>query len=364
MTVNPRPALAAVRPYHPGKPIEEVQRELGLARVIKLASNENPLGPSPAAIAALREATGELWLYPEATSYRLRQALAAHLDLPADHIIVGNGSDEILLLLMRAYVDAGDEVVIPAPTFPMYEIGARVAGATVVEVPLRDWTIDLDAVAAAMTPRTRLVALCLPNNPTGTSVPAAALERFLAAVRPGVLIVLDQAYHEYVQNPSHPDGVEHVRAGRDVLVLRTFSKIYGLAGLRVGYGIARPEILTPLWTVREPFSVNLAAQEAARAALGDSRHVQVSRESNERGKRQLYRGFDRLGVRYVPTDANFILADTGRPAAEVFDGLLRRGIIVRALAGQGLTTHVRVTIGTEEQNEAFLAALAHVLGRA
>lgn len=359
--IQQRQVIGSLKPYIPGKPIEEVKRELGLTDVIKLASNENPLGPSPMAVRAAAEAAARVHLYPEATAPELRQALARRVGLPEDHIIVGNGSDEIMTLLGRTYIDSGDEVVIQKPSFATYEHATRITGGIPVFVPLRDWRPDLEAMLARINPATKMVFICTPNNPTGPTVPRAELERFLARIPDGVLVILDEAYREYVDDPEYPDTVEYLRKGYPVVVLRTFSKIYGLAGLRVGYGLGDPEVLRPLFTVREPFTVNLVAQAAALAALQDEDHVTRSYENNVRGKEYLYGEFRRLGLTFVPTQANFILLNLGRPGRPVFEALQRNGVIVRPGEFFGLPEHIRVTIGTPEENRRFIEALEDVL---
>ncbi|MGO0122427.1 histidinol-phosphate transaminase [Desulfothermobacter acidiphilus] len=358
MAVRVRPELEGVEIYRPGKPIEEVRRELGLEEVIKLASNENPLGPSPRALAAL-EGLDHWHLYPEGSSYELRQALARRLGVDPDNIIVGCGSSEVIQMLSLALLAPGDEVIIPVPTFPRYEPLARLMGASPVRVPLRDYRIDVEAVARALTPRTKMVYLCNPNNPTGTIITREEVEWFLERAGDDVLTVLDEAYCEYVTDPRYPNGIDLLHRGRNVVILRTFAKIYGLAGLRIGYGVADTALIAELHRVREPFNVSSAAQIAALAALDDEEFVQRSRQTNEAGKLLLYRELEQRGLAYVPTEANFLLFDAGRDEREVFQQMLRQGVIIRG--GVGYPTHLRVTIGTQEQNQRFLEALDKVL---
>ncbi|MBO8141572.1 MAG: histidinol-phosphate transaminase [Firmicutes bacterium] len=359
----PRPATACIEPYVPGKSAEEARQELGLASVIKLASNENPLGPSPHALKALAGCLHELHRYPDGRAAALRKALSEKYGLPADHFLVANGSDGILKLLAEAYLEPGDEVVVGQPSFSQYSFAARLMGAREVVVPLVDMRHDLPAMAAAIGPRTKIVFLCNPHNPTGTVVSRDEVERFLEQVPPHVLVVLDEAYAEYVEDPGAANGMAWVeQSDRSVVVVRTFSKIYGLAGLRVGYAAASPNIIETLSRVQEPFQVNALAQVAAAAALRDQEHVERSRRINQEGKQYFYRRLRELGLEYVPTEANFVLIDTGQDSRDVFEQLLRRGVIVRPGAPFGLTRHVRVTIGTEEQNQRFFAALEEVLG--
>jgi len=357
MALRIHPDIASLSPYVPGKPIEELQRELGLARVIKLASNENPLGPSPKALAALVGGHDSLHRYPDGGAYRLRQALADRWKVSLDHIILGNGSDEILGLLARTFLAPGDEAVMADQTFVIYKMEVTAAHGKAVIVPLVNWTHDLDGMAKAITPKTRLVFLCNPNNPTGTMVAADAVARFMAQVPENVIVVFDEAYLEYVRDPHFPDSLQYVTQGRNAIVLRTFSKIYGLAGLRIGYGITTPEITNGLNRVRPPFNANTLAQRAALAALGDDEHVAKSRAVNAAGMQQLECGLRALGFAAIPSQANFVYFDVKRDGRRVFDALLREGVIVRHIEG----TMLRVTIGQPDENQAFLDALMKVL---
>ncbi len=357
MTLRIHPDIASLSPYVPGKPIEELQRELGLARVIKLASNENPLGPSPKALAALIGGHDSLHRYPDGGAYRLRQALADRWKVSLDHIILGNGSDEVLGLLARTFLAPGDEAVMADQTFVIYKMEVTAAHGKAVIVPLVNWTHDLDGMAKAITSKTRLVFLCNPNNPTGTMVAAEAIARFMAKVPEDVIVVFDEAYLEYVRDPHFPDSLQYVMQGRNAVVLRTFSKIYGLAGLRIGYGIATPEITNCLNRVRPPFNANTLAQRAALAALGDDEHVAKSRAVNAAGMQQLEGGLRALGFAAIPSQANFVYFDVKRDGRGVFDALLREGVIVRHIEG----TMLRVTIGQPDENDAFLTSLKKVL---
>ena len=348
-------------PYSPGKPVEEVKRELGLTDVIKLASNENALGPSPLAIQAIRAVADRVHAYPEGSCHMLRAALADRLDVPASCLTFGNGSDDVIHNLGLAYLLPGDEVIQASPTFSQYATAAALNQAECLSVPTINWVHDLRAMAERITSRTRIIFIANPNNPTGTMVARSEVDRFLERVPDRALVVFDEAYREYVERPDYPDSVSYVRAGHNVVVLRTFSKIYGLAGLRVGYGIARPEIVESIERVREPFNVNLVAQAAAVAALDDDAHVRRSRETNRAGLAALGDGLARMGLSCAPSEANFLWVDVGRPCRQVFEALLRRGIIVRTGDVFGAPTHLRVTTGTAEQNERFLAALEEVL---
>lgn len=357
MALNVHPDIASLSPYVPGKPIEELQRELGLTRVIKLASNENPLGSSPKALTALHEGNSALHRYPDGGAFRLREALANHWKVTLDHVILGNGSDEILGLLARTFLAPGDEAVMADQTFVIYKMEVTAAHGKPVVVPLKQWRHDLQAMAAAVTDRTKLLFLCNPNNPTGTMVTAEEVELLLSRVPPHVVLVFDEAYFEYVRSQQFPDSMAYVRQGRNVIVLRTFSKIYGLAGLRIGYGVATAEIISFLNRVRPPFNANSLAQRTALAALGDEEHVARSRTVNEAGMRQMVNGLYSLGFTPIPSEANFVFVDVGRDGRAVFEALLREGIIIRHIEG----AMVRVTIGLEEENREFLAALKRVI---
>ncbi|MEO6245386.1 MAG: histidinol-phosphate transaminase [Opitutaceae bacterium] len=342
--------------YEPGKPIEYVARELGLdpAGIIKLASNENPFGPSPLALAAAKRALEHGELYPDGGCFELRQKLAARHGLGAEQFVVGNGSNEIIELLGHVFVGAGDEVVMGAPAFVVYKLVTLLFGAKAVEVPLREWRHDLAAIAAAITPRTKLVYVCSPNNPTGTANTEAELMAFVRALPDHVIAVLDEAYAEYVENP--PDLRPLIAEGRKVVCLRTFSKIYGLASLRVGYGYGSGELCALLNRVRQPFNVNAIAQAAAVAALDDAAFAERCARENRAGLRQLEEGCRMLGLEFVPSVANFMLIRVG-DGLRVFDALQRRGLIVRPVKSYGLPEWVRVTVGSRPQNERFLREL-------
>jgi histidinol-phosphate aminotransferase len=358
-----RRATRELIPYEPGKPVEEVQRELGLDRVVKLASNEGPFGPFPAALEAMERATLELNRYPDGGAWALRSALADRHGVALEEVAVGAGADGVIDCLCQAVLEEGDEVVFGWPSFPSYAIGAVKCGAIPVRVPLREQRYDLDALLAAVTPRTKLVYVCLPNNPTGTTNSRAELDAYFARVPGHVLTVLDQAYYEYVADPDYPDGIaEYFQAGHNVIVLRTFSKIYGLAGLRVGYGVGAAEIAVELAKVRRAFDVGATAQAAAVVSLADAAELERRRRANAAGRAQLEgilraRGLEPAG----PAVGNFLYVETGGDARVLFDELLRQGVIVRPLAGFGAPEAIRVTVGTAEENELFGAALGQVL---
>jgi histidinol-phosphate aminotransferase len=360
MGLEVHPDIQSLSPYVPGKPVEELQRALGLTRVIKLASNENPLGPSPKAMVALSGAQATLHRYPDGGGTQLRQAIADRWKVADDQIILGNGSDEILGLLARTFLAPGDEAIMADHTFVIYKMEVTAVHGKPVVVPLVNWTHDLESMARAITPRTKLLFLCNPNNPTGTMVSTEAVDRFMARVPEDVIVVFDEAYFEYVRNPGFPDAMAYVKQGRNAIVLRTFSKIYGLAGLRIGYGVSTAEIVGFLNRVRPPFNANSLAQKAALAALGDDEHVAKSRTVNAAGMEQLEQGLRALGMTPIPSETNFLYFDAKRDGRSVFDALLREGIIVRHIVG----TMIRVTIGLSDENAAFLQAFKKVLAGA
>ena len=354
-----RAALGGIVPYEPGKPVEEVQRELGLERVVKLASNEGPFGPFPAALEALERSVRELNRYPDGGAYALRSALADLHDVRFEEIAIGSGADGLVDALSQAVLDPGDGVVLGWPSFPSYAIYATKLGADVRRIPLREHRYDLEAMAGAVDERTKLVYVCHPNNPTGTMNTRAELDRFLDDLPDHVLTVLDQAYFEYVEDPEYPDGVaEYFRAGRRIAVLRTFSKIYGLAGLRVGYAVAPAELVTALSKTRRAFDITSPAQAAALASLDGGEEIERRRRLNASGLAELERalranGFDPPG----PVVGNFLYAEVGDDARPLFEELLRLGVIVRPLHGFGAPGAIRVTVGTPEENAIFAEAL-------
>jgi len=358
-----RSCLDKIKPYVPGKPVEEVERELGLKNVIKMASNENPLGPSLRAVEAMRSNLKKMHIYPDGNCYYLKEALAAKLDLKTDQLIFGNGSDEILSFLTLDYINQGDEAVMVKPSFSEYDFAMRLMGGTPRQVPLvgPDFSYDFEAILEAVNEKTRLVFICSPNNPTGSIVKKKDLDSFIERLPDNVLLVLDQAYIEYVDNEDHPTGLDYVEQGMPVILLRTFSKIYGLAGLRIGYGIAPAEIIGELNRVREPFNVNAMAQVAALGALKDNYHLERSRKLVGESRKQFVEGLSEMGLKPVPDQANFCFIDLKVDSREVFKAMLQKGVIVRTGDIFGFPTYIRVTYGTEEQNKRFLAALKEVL---
>lgn len=347
-------------PYEPGKPIEEVEREYGIANSIKLASNENPLGPSPKALAAIRAKLDELNLYPDGDCFYLKSGLAKKLGVAPEQLIFGNGSNEIIELAVRAFLRPGDLAVMARQAFVVYQLIVQAVGGKGVQVPLREYTHDLAAIAAAVTAETKIVFLANPNNPTGTIYRRAEWEAFLAKIPQDVLLIVDEAYFEYVQDAGYPDSLKYQSDSRPMLTLRTFSKLYGLAGLRVGYGVGPREIIAMLQRVRQPFNVNAPAQWAALAALDDADHVQRSLAVNREGLEFLGGEFKKLNLEFVPSHGNFVLVRVGK-GQEVFKQLLSQGVIVRPMGGYQFPEHVRVTVGTMDENRKFIAALQKVI---
>lgn len=357
------PSIERIRPYQPGTPIEEVARRLGVRappEIIKLASNENPLGPSPLALEAARAELGKVHRYPESEAPLLRNALARHLGVSADEIVVGNGSNELLELLVRTFCSGDQRVIFAEPSFVVYRLACLAHGVPFTEVALDDYTHDLPAMARAVSPGTRLVFIANPNNPTGTHVGREALRSFLEAVPSDVMVVLDEAYAEYADAPDYPDGLEFRQRYPNTIVVRTFSKIYGLAGLRLGYAVMPRELAGYVHRVRAPFNVNSIAQAAGVAALRDSEHVERSRTLNLTEKVFMQERLETLGLRVVPSQANFVLVNVARPAAAVYEALLTQGVIVRAVPP--LPSMLRISLGTRPENERCLVALQAVLG--
>jgi len=353
-------AVQTLEPYQAGKPIEELTRELGITDVIKLASNENPRGPGAGVRAALDRASAQLSRYPDGSGYRLKRVLAGRLGVEPAMITLGNGSNDVLELIARIALSPGAEAIVAAHAFVVYPLAVIAHGGTLVTVPARAWGADLEGMAAAVTSATRLIFLANPNNPTGTWVTKAQLTGFLDRLPAHVLVVLDEAYFEYLTHPDYPDGVQLLRRYPNLVVTRTFSKVYGLAALRVGYSVSSPAIADVLNRVRQPFNVSSVGLECAEAAVADEEYVRSSRRLNEEGMAQLVKGLDQLGIGYIPSGGNFLCVDLGRPARPTYEALLRQGVIVRPIAGYGMPDHLRVTVGLPQENARFLDALAQV----
>jgi histidinol-phosphate aminotransferase len=356
------PALEGLGVYQPGRPIEEVARELGLPAddIIKLASNENPLGPSPAALAAMEKTLKSLHLYPDGNAFYLKRALAARLALDPRQVIFGNGSNEIIEFIGHALLSPGDEVVVSQYCFAVYPIITHLFGGRLVTVPARNFGHDLTAMRKALTPRTRVIFVASPNNPTGTVVPPTELAEFIDAVPPEILIAIDEAYVEFLDKPA--DLLPRLRSGQqtNLLLMRTFSKIYGLAGLRLGYGLGHAELIAALEKIRQPFNTNALVQAGAIAALGDTEHVQRTRQNNAAGLRFYEEGFRRLKLEWIPSSANFILVRVG-DGSRICHALQESGVIVRPMAGYALPEWIRISVGTPSENQRCLAALQRVL---
>jgi histidinol-phosphate aminotransferase len=354
--------ILGIAPYEPGKPIEELERELGIAPPIKLASNENPLAPSDRVQRAIIAGLDSLNRYPDGSGFYLRQALAKRHGVGQDQVLLGNGSNELIELLVRTFLKPGDEAVVPHPSFVVYPMIVQAAGGIRVMVMLKDHRLDLDAMARAITPLTKMVFIANPNNPTATIVTADEVEHFMARVPPRTIVVFDEAYTEFAQGRDFPDTLAYVKEGRKVVVLRTFSKAASLAGLRVGYAVAEADAVALMNRIRQPFNVNSLAQVAALAALDDEAHVLECVRMIEAGRHFLYDEFKRLGLAYVASRANFILVDVGRSASDIYQKLLHEGVIVRPLTPFGMETALRITVGTPEENRKLVKALRRVLG--
>ncbi len=351
--------IRTIQPYVPGKPIEEVERELGISAV-KLASNENPLGPSPLALEAACRFLKQTHRYPIGDGYYLRQKLAQTLNVSMDEIIVGSGSTELIELAARTFLTPGDEAVTAAQSFVMYTLAVQEVNGRIIYAPLKNCTYDLEAILGAVSPRTKLIYVANPNNPTGTMFTCTELDDLLEKLPPDVIVVLDEAYFEYVQAPGYSHSLDYIRDKRSVLVLRTFSKVYGMAGMRVGYGLAHSDLIRCLNQVRSPFNTSSVAQVAAQAALDDQVHVRRSIESNRDGYEFLIGQLTLLGVKFIPSVTNFILVDTGRDCMIDFRLLMQKGVIVRPMKGNGFLTAFRLTIGIREENEKFIKALKEI----
>jgi histidinol-phosphate aminotransferase len=360
MSVIPRKAVLNIKPYQPGKPIEEVKREMGLADVIKMASNENSLGPSPKAVSAIKKYAGNINRYPEGGCFYLRSAIARRLKIKPEQLIFGNGSDELIELTLKAFVNEGDEVIVAKPTFLMYEVASTAYGAKIKVVPMRYFKYDLKAMKDAVSKNTKVVFIANPDNPNGTYVAKYELEDFLKGLPSETIVFLDEAYSEFVEERDYPNGLDYM-GKNNIIVARTFSKVYGLAGLRVGYGISSPEIIKYMEAVRDPFNVNSLAQIGAIAALKDKEFLSKSKKTVRDGKKFLYSELKAMGVRYVPSVTNFILIEFGSKSGEVAEKLLKKGVIVRNMKAWGMENFIRVTVGKEAENRRFIKELKKII---
>ena len=356
-----RKGILDLKPYAPGKPIEEVKKELGLKEVVKLASNETSIGPSLLAIEAIKKEIENINLYPEATSRILREKLAYRLKINKEMIIVGNGADDVIDLVGMAFINEGDEVITGGITFPAYENAVKIMGGKLISVKLKKFTYDVEGIVQRINERTKIIFICNPNNPTGTIVTKEEVNNFIKNVPKDVVVVFDEAYYDYVEDKNYPNSVSHALEERNVIVLRTFSKIAGIAGVRVGYGIAKQELVSYLRRVVNPFTTNRLAQVAALASLDDEEHYRKVLRSNQEGKKYLYKELKELGLFYIPTEANFIFIDLKTNANVIFEKLLKKGVIIRPGKTWGCPNFIRVTIGTAYENKRFIKALKEVL---
>ena len=354
--------IAGLVPYPPGKPLEELEREYGITGSIKLASNENPLGPSPKAIAAMSATLGGLHRYPDGSGYYLRKRLSEKFGLPFDGIVLGNGSNEIIELAIRTFLLPEDEVVLPAPSFLVYKLAVQTMGGKTVPVPLANFTIDLARTIESISSRTKIIFINNPNNPTGTIIRKADFDSFLEAIPPHIIVVLDEAYIEFVKDDDTPRGFDYIhRPGPYVIVARTFSKAHGLAGLRIGYGVMEPALAEYLHRVRQPFNTGTLSQVAALAALDDEEFLHKTQTTVAEGLVYLYREIERLGLNCVPTQANFFLIEVPADAKLIYEAMLRQGVIVRPMNSYGMARYIRINAGLQEENERFIRALRHTL---
>jgi histidinol-phosphate aminotransferase len=360
--IRHRKSLDQIKPYTPGKPLWEVQKELGLTKVIKLASNENPLGPSPKALQVISNILSGLNRYPDAHAIDLKNVIASQLSLSTDQLIITNGADELITLISETFLEAEDEIIVPSPSFSEYDLGAHLMGANVVSVPLdHKYQFNVDGILSAVTDHTKLVYICSPNNPTGTYIPKSKVEKLLDLLPKHILVVFDSAYSHFATKEDYTDGLEFVCSGYPMIVLQTFSKIYGLAGLRVGFGAAPESIIKSILRVKEPFNVNSLAQAAAAAAITDQVHVEHSKRVNTEGREQLYKALSEFGLQYAESMSNFILVEFGSRAKQVYEELLKQGLIVRYGDTWGMPQHIRISIGTYKENLVLIEVLRLIL---
>jgi histidinol-phosphate aminotransferase len=361
--IKPNDYVRELIPYVPGKPVEELERELGIRDAIKIASNENPLGPSPLALSAVKEVLGQLHRYPDGDAFYLKRKFAKRLGIKPENLILGNGSNEVIEIVARTFMKPGDEAVMGEFAFIVFPIVTQAVGARAIISPMPELTHNLRDMFKRITPKTRVVFIANPNNPTGTMVKKSELEWFLERVPEDIIVLIDEAYFDYVLDPDYPNTLNYMNLGKSIITVRTFSKIYGLAGLRLGYGVSSEEIISYMNRVREPFNINSLAQVAGYAALDDTAHVTRSKESNKEGLRYLIRELNKIKIKYAPSFTNFILIDLRSDPIPIYNALLREGVIVRPVLNYGLKTHARVTIGLPEENERFIKAIGKVLGK-
>jgi histidinol-phosphate aminotransferase len=355
------PGIKELQPYQAGKPVEELQRELGISDIVKLASNENPFGPSERVVAALKAAMPELARYPDGSAFSLKEKLSRHLDVETNMLTIGNGSNDVLELLARVYLRPGMEAIVSQHSFVVYPLAVKSLGADLRVVPAKNYAQDLDATLAAITDKTRMIFIANPNNPTGTWIKKAELSSFMKKVREDIIVVLDEAYFDYVEEPEYPDGIVMHKQFNNIVVTRTFSKSYGLASLRVGYSVSHADIADLLNRVRQPFNVNSMSLAAAIVALDDQEHVTAAIDNNNQGMAYLTEACDKLGLEYIPSVGNFLTVDFGRDALPIYEALLHEGVIVRPIGVYEMPNHLRVTIGKPSENERFVNSLIKVL---
>lgn len=360
--IRHRETINRIEPYTPGKPLWELQKEIGLKKEIKLASNENPIGPSAKAVEAIKDHLNGLNRYPDADAAELKMAIAAKLSLNKEQLIVTNGADELISLISETFLDSNNEIIVPSPSFSEYDFGAHLMGAEVVPVSFdKGFQFNVDSILSAVTDRTKIVYICSPNNPTGTYLSKSLLEKLLYSLPSGILVVFDSAYSHYASNKDYTDGLEFVRSGYPIIVLQTFSKIYGLAGIRVGFGAAPESIIQSIVRVKEPFNVNTLAQIAATTAIEDEQHIEKSKKVNIIGKKQLYKALSALGFHFTESMSNFILVHLGKNAKVIYQQLLAKGVIVRYGDIWGLPEHIRISIGSLEENRILINSLKSIL---
>ncbi|MFH1478982.1 MAG: histidinol-phosphate transaminase [Candidatus Omnitrophota bacterium] len=356
----PRKAIVDIKPYQPGKPIEEVKRELGLRDVIKMASNENPFGPSPKAVSSIKRHLNTINRYPEGSCFYLRQAVSKRLKIKQEQLIFGNGSDELIVLACRAFLNEGDEVIVTSPSFLIYEIASLAQGAKVKKIPTRYFKYDLPAMKKAISKNTKICFIANPDNPNGTYVSKIELEIFLKDLPEGVLVFIDEAYSDFVEEKDYPNGLDYISRG-NVVVTRSFSKSYGLAGLRIGYGVSSPEIIKYMEAVKEPFNINSIAQAAALGALKDKEFLSKVKRLTRIGRKFLYEEIKKMGLRYIPSVTNFVLVEIGQDSDLVCKKLLKKGIIIRDMNAWNMNGFIRVTVGTDKENKRFIKELKKIV---
>ena len=361
--IKPNPFIGDLMPYVPGKPVEELERELGIKDAIKIASNENPLGPSPLAEKAVKEAVSSLNRYPDGDAFYLKEKLARKFGISPETFIFGNGSNDVIDIAARTFMEPGDEAIFGEYAFIVYPIVTQAVGAKGVISPMPDYTHDLRDMYSRITEKTKIIFIANPNNPTGTMVKRAEFEWFLEKVPEDILVLMDEAYFEYVEDKDYPNSLEYQNSGKSILTVRMFSKIYGLAGLRLGYGIAHQDIISNMQRVRQPFNANSLCQVGAMAAIDDIEHIEKTKEVNSEGLTYVTEELKKLDIPYTPSFTNFVLIDLGDNPMPIYNSLLKEGVIVRPVLGYGLKTHLRVTIGLREENEKFIRGITKILGK-